>query len=98
MKGLFMNHITETNCEKTEEIIEFIKEAFNNFPLREEVDRRYFAYLMNDFGDLDIEDELKQYHAWTLDRSPNEKELNHHSRFRQWLKRALLMQKRENRY
>ena len=54
-----MNDSTEICTMKIDTIISFIKEAFNDFPLKEGLDQTYFAYLMLDFADLDIEEEIK---------------------------------------
>jgi len=75
---------------QVDRIIGFLTDVFEGFPVRESVDRRFFAMLALDFKTLDVEEELKQYHAWTLDQNTSERRINHHSRFRQWLKRAIL--------
>lgn len=73
------------------QIVTFIQEAFDDFAIDERIDRKFFALLMQDFDTIDVLDELKNYHAWTLDQVQNGRAINHHSRFRHWLKRALLM-------
>jgi hypothetical protein len=85
-----MSKINNT-AEKIDRMIEFIKKAMDNFPLDEPIDRKYFGYLIEDFADLDLEEELKQYYAWTLDQLAEKRKINHHSRFRQWLKQAMIM-------
>jgi len=85
-----------TSSEETGHLprmLEYLQSVFEGFPYREIVDQKYFSWLMIDFPGLDIEEELKQYHAWTLDQS-NQKKMNHHSRFRSWLKRAVEMRRR----
>ena len=74
-----------------DQIIAFIQEAFDDFAIDERIDRKFFALLTQDFDTIDVLDELKNYHAWTLDQPRNGRAINHHSRFRHWLKRALLM-------
>lgn len=75
------------NPEQLKRILDYLGGAFDGFPYCSTVDQKYFSWLLRDFPQLDIEEELKQYHSWTLDQT-NKNKINHHSRFRLWLKRA----------
>ena len=72
---------------KLSKLLEFLSCSFNRYPFDEVKDTRYFDLLIAEFSDLDIEDELRQYHAWTLDQ-PDDKKIYYRSRFRSWLKKA----------
>jgi hypothetical protein len=72
---------------KLNRLLEFLSCFFQRYPFDETKDSKYFAMLIEEFSDLDIEDELRQYHAWTLDQ-PDDKKIYYRSRFRSWLKRA----------
>ena len=87
-----MNKQTRSILEILDAIMAFIKEAFDNFAVDDRIDRKFFTLLIQDFNTLDVLDELKNYHAWTLDQVRSGRAVNHHSRFRHWLKRALQMQ------
>ncbi|MGE4232044.1 MAG: hypothetical protein AB7F43_01830 [Bacteriovoracia bacterium] len=77
-------------------VLEFLKKRFDNFTFDRDKDFNFFLYLFEDFPDLDIEEELKQFHAWTLDQDP-EKPIYYRSRFRTWLKRSRQMKMRRRR-
>lgn len=68
--------------------LNYLKAEFTGYPYEAEKDHRYFQNLQWDFPQLDIEEELKQYHAWILDQ-PSWKKISYRSRFRQWLKRSI---------
>lgn len=65
----------------------YLNTEFDGYPYEREKDNKYFKNLIWDFPMLDIEEELKQYHAWVLDQ-PSWKKISYRSRFRQWLKRS----------
>jgi len=45
----------------------------------------YFECLLQDFGgNIDLINDLKQFHAWSLDQ-PSTRRINHRARFRLWL-------------
>jgi len=51
-------------------------------------DDSYFEALLQDFGsDFDIDEEMKRFHAWTLDR-PQGPANSPRSRFRDWMLRT----------
>lgn len=68
-------------------LLSFLSCDFDHYPFNEVKDSKYFGMLIKDFADLDIEEELKQYYAWSLDQ-PDGKKIYYRSRFRSWLKRA----------
>lgn len=68
--------------------LNYLRSEFDGYPYDEGKDRRYFENLLYDFPQLDIEEELKQYHAWVLDQ-PCWKKISYRSRFRQWLRRSI---------
>jgi hypothetical protein len=70
---------------KLDGLIGYLQRNFVEYPFDEEKDRPYFCRLIDEFGDLDIDDELRQYHAWVLDQSSTKK-IYYRSRFRSWLK------------
>ena len=84
-------HVTERFS--VERIIEFLRNIFDDFAVREDADRKFFTLLALDFENLNIEEELKQYYAWTLDQETIGRRSNHRSRFRQWLSRGAQMKK-----
>lgn len=73
---------------KLNRLLAFLSCHFDRYPFDEGKDAKYFAMLIEEFVDLDIEDQLRQYYAWTLDQ-PDDKKIYYRSRFRSWLKRAL---------
>jgi hypothetical protein len=50
-------------------------------------DLAYFRGLLVDFGHHDIREELKRFHAWSLDKGDGAVQ-NPRSRFRSWLRRT----------
>ena len=82
-----MQEQTERPISKLNCLLEFLSCCFQRYPFDEEKDSKYFNMLIEEFSDLDIEEELRQYHAWTLDQ-PIDKKIYYRSRFRSWLKRA----------
>jgi len=91
-----MNKPMEKNETKIRRIIDLARTAFSGMIINDTNAVHFFNFLCEDFVDLDIEEELKQYYAWTLDQLPNGKKMNHHSRFRYWLKKAQLMKNRKH--
>ena len=73
---------------KIEPLLSYLLSDFSEYPYDDLKDPPYFLRLLTDFGDLDLLDELKQYHAWTLDQ-PQTKKIHYRSRFRSWLKLSL---------
>lgn len=71
-----------------ERTLSYLRNAFDGYPYHENKDPRYFTRLFQEFSGLDIEEELKQYHAWVLDQDENKK-ISYRSRFRTWLKTAV---------
>ena len=63
-------------------VLDYLKDEFDGYPYEFDKDMKYFERLYSDFPSLDIEEELKQYHAWTLDQ-PSYKQISYRSRFRQ---------------
>lgn len=72
---------------KLERLLEFLSCTFVSYPFDEVKDSKYFELLIKEFADLDVEDHLHQFHAWTLDQTGQQK-IYYRSRFRSWLKRA----------
>jgi hypothetical protein len=68
-------------------LLDYLVHEFDNYPYDETKDPKYFTRLVNEFLNVDIENELKAYHAWILDQ-PDGKKIYYRSRFRSWLKRA----------
>jgi len=77
----------DTNI-KLMRVVNYLKLDFDGYPYEWEKDGKYFEKLLLEFPELDIEEELKQYHAWILDQ-PLWKKISYRSRFRQWLKRSI---------
>lgn len=77
-----------TSPSKVSQLLEFLSCHFHRYPFDEAKDARYFNLLIEEFVGLDVFDQLRQYHAWTLDQ-PDDKKIHYRSRFRSWLKRAL---------
>ena len=69
-------------------VLNYLKQDFDGYPYEWKKDSKYFGNLLLEFSELDIEEELKQYHAWILDQ-PSWKKISYRSRFRQWLKRSI---------
>lgn len=69
-------------------VLNYLRDQFEQYPYEIPKDIKYFEQLFLDFPSLDIEEELKQYHAWVLDQ-PSWKKISYRSRFRQWLRRSL---------
>jgi hypothetical protein len=72
---------------KLEQILGYLSNEFDGYPYCKEKEQKYFNRLINEFTDIDLFDELKQFHAWTLDQS-DDKKIYYRSRFRSWLKTA----------
>ena len=68
-------------------LLGYLIQDFNGYPYDYEKDPAYFGRLLAEFPEIDIDDELRQYHAWVLDQ-PNGKKIYYRSRFRAWLKTA----------
>jgi len=77
-----------TLLSKLDQLLSYLKSEFEIYPYSETKDPNYFGRLLDEFPDLDIGDELRQYHAWILDQ-PDDKKIYYRSRFRSWLKTAL---------
>lgn len=71
-------------------ILEYLRSDFDKYPYEEVKDLAYFLRLLGDFSDLNVFEELKQYHAWTLDQ-PETKKIYYRSRFRSWLMTSVQM-------
>lgn len=71
-----------------EKLMDYLMHQFDGYPYHEDKDPRYFSRLIDDFPSVDIEEELKQFHAWTLDQS-QDKTIYYRSRFRSWLKKSM---------
>jgi hypothetical protein len=69
-------------------VLNYIRFEFDGYPYEWDKDSKYFEKLLLEFPELDVEEELKQYHAWILDQ-PSWKKISYRSRFRQWLKRSI---------
>lgn len=72
---------------KLDLLLAYLSQEFDGYAFSMEKDRKYFERLIVEFQDIDIEDELRQYHAWVLDQ-PDGKKIYYRSRFRSWLKTA----------
>lgn len=70
---------------KIDILLHYLWRDFSEYSFDREKDQKYFTRLIDEFSDLDIEEELKQYHAWVLDQ-PEHKKIYYRSRFRSWLK------------
>ena len=70
---------------KLDRLLTYLAKDFDEYPFHDGKDPKYFNRLIEEFADLDIEEELKQYHAWILDQ-PDHKKIYYRSRFRTWLK------------
>jgi len=76
-----MNLEHEIDSHQIDRIIGFLKDGFEGFTLNESIDRKFFTFLMLDFEKLDIEEELKQFQAWTLDQKDHGRQLNRNHSF-----------------
>jgi len=72
---------------KLDQLLGYLSSEFDGYSFNEEKDRKYFARLIDEFADMDLSEELRQFHAWTLDQ-PDDKKIYYRSRFRSWLKTA----------
>lgn len=79
--------IIEIEEKQLQIILNYLENDFLFYPYSSVKDVKYFTQLLMEFRDLNIIEELKQYHAWVLDQ-PEEKEISYRSRFRSWLKMA----------
>lgn len=70
---------------KLSRLLTYLQVEFDRYPYHEDKDPKYFNRLIGEFPQLDIEEELRQYHAWILDQ-PDHKKIYFRSRFRSWLK------------
>ena len=70
---------------KLDQLLGYLSVEFDGYSFQEDKDRKYFSRLILEFHDLDIAEELKQFHAWSLDQ-PESKKIYYRSRFRSWLK------------
>lgn len=77
--------MVEVPKPKLDTLLHYLWLEFSEYSFQLEKDRKYFTRLIEEFSDLDIEEELKQYHAWVLDQ-PDHKKIYYRSRFRSWLK------------
>jgi hypothetical protein len=78
---------TDDSDRSFEKIIFYLRNRFEGYPFCYSKDPMYFMQLSEDFKDLELLEELKQYHAWVLDQ-PEDKKIFYRSRFRSWLKTA----------
>jgi len=79
--------VTRVNEEMKTQALEQLQKEFDDYPYHSAKDPKYFNRLIKEFSDLDIEEELHQYHAWILDQ-PENKKIYFRSRFRSWLKNS----------
>ena len=77
----------DTPRDRLKPLLEYLECNFNEYPYAAHKDLSYFAQLLCEFYDLEVFEELKQYHAWVLDQ-PEDKKIYYRSRFRTWLKTA----------
>ena len=70
---------------KLDLLLHYLWRDFDEYSYSPEKDRKYFTRLLEEFSDLDLSEELRQYHAWVLDQ-PEHKKIYYRSRFRSWLK------------
>jgi len=76
------------DTDRIDRILLLLSSLFDGFCAKGHHDRRYVAALLEEFGEfIDVEDELRQFHAWMLDHGSEDKQ-QYRSRFRSWLKRA----------
>lgn len=68
-------------------ISEYLIAHFTDYPYNEQRDQTYFNLLFTEFPDIDIFEELKAYHIWTLDFPLQN--TSHRTKFRRWLKKAI---------
>ena len=69
-----------------ERVLRFLRDRFDNFTFDPDKDPRFFIHLFEEFPALDIEEELKQFHAWTLDQDEM-RPIYYRYHFRRWLVR-----------
>ncbi len=74
-----MDERAQPSC-KLNVLLSFLSCDFDRYPFNEIKDSKYFAMLIVEFCDLDIEDELRQFYAWSLDQ-PDRKKIYYRSRF-----------------
>lgn len=67
-------------------IITYLRNCFYEFGYLYDVDERYFALLQQEFPDVDILEQLKIFHMWTLDAPQPVKHMR--MRFRNWVKNS----------
>jgi hypothetical protein len=79
---------TITGIDATPDFLEVFYNLFRECAPKGERDISYASALIADFGsDLDLFEELKNFHAWTIDR-PDGPVRYPRSQFRRWLKRS----------
>jgi hypothetical protein len=67
-------------------IFKYLETYFMDFPLNRHKDKVYFTILLDDFSGLDILNEMKLFHVWTIDNGAGLS--NPRLSFRKWLMRA----------
>lgn len=78
-----MTHTNSLSCTLNR-ILDFLEYGFYGFPFRNEVDSNFFEGILEEFQDLDVESELKDFAAWALDEN-NPNKSHYRLSFRWWL-------------
>jgi hypothetical protein len=69
-----------------DDAIQYIETYFPEFKLNPEKDIRFFSILLEEFPDQDLLEELKLFHAWTMD--VDSKITTPRIRFRKWIRNS----------
>ena len=69
-----------------QEIRSYIEQWFPDFSYRKH-DDYFFAALYAEFRGLDLLEEIKNFHAWCLDK--NDQQMNYRISLRRWLRKAV---------
>lgn len=71
-----------------DELIQTATKLYKNYNFNQQYDKEFFEELVSEFsGDLDVMNQLKQFHAWCIDQHPTQIK-NIRLRFRSWLVNA----------
>lgn len=80
--------VTPATPDTVANLIELFYDLFPDASPLGNRDFAYFGTLARDFGEsLDISEELKRFHAWSLDKAPGQVKYPR-SRFRDWLRKT----------
>jgi hypothetical protein len=89
------NNLIDSNMESVtqsyhdnnvQKLITYIKNHFDDFNYKPIVDENYFKLLQQEFPEVNVFEQFKNFHAWTLDSIMPKTNLR--MRFRNWLQNS----------